>query len=74
MCENNCSALGCPVRAENEKRPSWLKRKLSEMKWWLIHLRNRWKKSPMERWVENIKDSCDVEDTIKPVYNFKASD
>jgi RNA-splicing ligase RtcB len=29
---------------------------------------------PSKEIIENIKDSCDVVDTIKPVYNFKASD
>lgn len=51
-----------PVRAENEHRQSWMKRKLSEIKWWFIHLRHRWKKSPMQSWVEReVKIAIDRE-------------
>lgn len=50
------------MRAENEHRQSWIKRKLSEIKWWLIHLRHCWKKSPMQSWVEReVKIAIDRE-------------
>lgn len=29
---------------------------------------------PSKEIIENIKDSCDIVETIKPVYNFKASE
>lgn len=62
MCGNNCNASDCLVQAENENRPSWLKRKLSDMKWWFVRLRHRWEKSAMETWVEReVKIAIDRE-------------
>lgn len=50
------------VKAGNERCQSWIRRKLFEIKWWFIHLRNRWKKSPMQSWVEReVKIAIDRE-------------
>ena len=29
---------------------------------------------PMDEIIENVKDAVDIIDTIKPIYNFKASE
>lgn len=65
MCENDCSTSGCQLEAENENCPSWMKRKLMDIKWWFIRLRHRWEKSPMETWVEReVKIAIDREHAV----------